>query len=811
MSLLRDLHYALRMLRKAPGFSAVAIVLLAVGMAATPAVFSFANALFWKPLDAPRAGRLRRLLIQHRGEVGGEFSYPEYRELRERSSAFEALAAEYPTAPLNVVADNDSREENGSVVTANYFPLLGVKPLAGRFFRPDEDQVPDRDPVAVISARLWRNRFAAEPSTVGREISINGVAFRVIGIAPDNFSGDEPGIAASELWIPTAMLRTGYRWCDAYGDSRCTVLHLIGRLKAGVNALAVESELNSIAAAEHWPASQDGSRIVALPAIGIRPEQQAEMAPQLRLLMAIAMMLLLIACANVAGMLLARGVTRRREIAVRLALGARPARLVGQLLTENLLLAGLGAAGGILLGLWIRDGFVSLYTLQGEGGAAFYDVRADWRMVTFSVTAALATGLLFGILPALRAVRDDVIEGLKSGGGSIGSHRGGRLRDLLAAAQVSLSLVLLVAAGLMARSAHTILSGVNFDPDHVVLLRLRPRLLQYTPAQAEAFFSSVAQRLPSLATVESAGYAIGGSGFVWRTPTGMGMRAHLAGQQDENLRVLPVNADFFTTLRIPLLQGRAFTAQDRAGSPRVLVVNRAAARRYWPSASALGQMLVLDGEPFRVVGVVGDIGLRSVGESPAPQLYSPFWQGNPGAQGDVRMAVRVRGDSAAALTALRRAIASVDPRVPVSEDMPLTDQMKSVYAGVWLARSVTLWCGLVALLLSAVGLYSVLAFAVRSRTREIGVRVALGARPADVVGLVLRRALVISAAGTVAGLLLAVSTWRLLASLIYGVNSFDLWAFVAGPAVLALVAVAASCLPARRAAQIDAMAALRYD
>ena len=825
MSLLRDLRYALRMLAKAPVFSAVAVSLLAVGMAAAPAVFSFANALFWKPLDAPHHDRIVRLFIRTRGETGGEFSYPEYRELRDHASAFDALAAEYPSAPLNLVADNDSREENGAVVSANYFDLLGVKPLLGRFFRPDEDQVPDRDPVAVISARLWRRRFAAEPSTLGREISINGVAFRVIGIAPENFFGDQPGIAASELWIPTAMLRAGYRWCDAYSDANCTVLDVVGRLKPGSSAAAAEAEANSIAAAEHWPASRDGNRIVALPATGVHPQQKADLAPQLRLLMAIALVLLLVACANVAGMLLARGVTRRREIAVRRALGARASRIVAQLLTENLVLAVLGAAGGVLLGWWIRDGFVSLYTLQGEGGNAFYDVRTDWRTVAFALAAALATGLLFGILPALRAVHGDLTEDLKAGGGAIGSQRGGRLRDFLAAAQVGLSLVLLVAAGLMTRSAHAILSGVNFDPDHVVVLRLRPRLVQYTPAQAESFYRAVAQRLPSLPQVEATGYAVGGIGFVWRTPTGSLMRPGNAPQRDVSVRVLPVNPEFFSALRIPLLQGRVFTDQDQPGAPPVLVVNRAAARQYWPSASALGQVLVLNGEAYRVVGVVADIGLRSVGESPAPQLYSSFWQSHPGAQGDVRMAVRVRGDShpsaskpalgtpdeGAALDSIRHAIASVDPRVPIAEDMPLAEQIKSSYAGVWLARSVTVWCGLVALLLSAVGLYSVLAFAVRSRTREIGVRVALGARPSDIVGLVVGRALLICAAGTAAGLLLALSTWRLLASLIYGVSAFDLFSFVAAPVALSLVAIAASYLPARRAARIDAMAALRCD
>lgn len=812
MPVFRDLRYALRMLAKTPVFTLVAVILLAVGMAAAPAVFSFADAQFWKPIDAPHADRLMRVFIAERGSVGGTFSYPEFRDLRDHARSFEEMAAEYPTAPLNVAADSDAREHNGAVVSANYFAMVGVSPMRGRFFRADEDAVPDRDAVVVISARLWRSRFAAEPSTLGREISINGVAFKIIGIAPDNFYGDEPGITATELWMPTAMLRVGYRWCDAYADVQCAPLHIFGRLAAGHSAASAQAELNTISNAEHLPATTDGQQLRVFPAIGVRPDQQAGIAPQLRLLMAIALLLLLIACANVAGLLLARGVARRREVAVRLALGARPRQIVGLFLTENLVLAALGAALGVLLGLWLRDGFVSLFTLQGEGGNAFYDVRVDWRVLVFSGGVALVTGLLFGLLPAVRAIRSDVVEDLKSGAaGGIGVHRGSRLRDFLAAGQVALSLVLLVAAGLMVHSARGILRNANFDPDHVVLVRLRPRLVKYTPAQAEAFYRAVSDRLPTVSGVEAVGYGIGGAGLLWTPGTGPGTRLNIPGQSEARIRVLPVNDNFFAALRIPLLQGRVFTAQDRPDSERVLVVNQAAERRFWPNNSALGQSLVLNGAAYRIVGVVADIGLHNLRESPTPQLYSAFWQGTPGTAGDVRMAVRVAGDSGAALARLHQAITSIDPRVPLAEEMPLTDQVQSVYASVWLARSATVWCGLLALVLSAVGLYSVLAFSVRSRTREIGLRVALGARPHDVVALVVRRGLLICGVGTAGGLLLALSTWRLLSSLLYGIRGFDLFAFLGGPIALLLVTLAATYLPARRAAQIDPMSALRSD
>ena len=813
MFLWRDLKYAVRILAKAPGFSFVAIALLAVGIAATPAVFSFADALFWKPPDAPHADRLVRAFIQSQRGIGGQFSYPEFREFRDHARAFESLAAEYPTAPLNLVADNESREHNGAVVSGNYFSLLGLKPVRGRFFNKDEDSVPDRDPVAVISGRLWRSRFGGEPSAVGREIAINGVTFHVIGIAPDNFYGDEPGMAAIDLWIPTAMLRTGYRWCDAYADAQCTVLHLIGRLAEGRTASDAEVELNNIANGQHLPSLIAGARIKVLPATGIRPEQQVNMSAQVRLLLAIAVMLLLIACANVAGLLVARGAARRKELSVRLALGARPVTIARQLLVENALLAAVAAVFGITLGFWLRDGFASLYTLQTEGGDTFYNLNLDGRQIFFVAVIALLTGVLFGLLPAFHAAGGDMLQGLKTGGGSLGSRSGTRARDLLAAAQVALCLVLLVAAGLMVRSAQHILGGANFDPEQVVLLRLRPRLVKYSPAEAEKYFRAVVRRVPLQAGVADVGYGTGGSGLLWNTGIGKTMRLESRGEPDKQVRVLPVNNSFFATLRIPVLQGRTFTDQDQfaSGGGDVLVVNQAAAHHYWPATTAVEQSLMLDGRAYRVVGVVADIGLRSLDENAAPQLYSPYWQSAPGAQGDMRMAVRVNGDPAAALSKIHSAISSVDPQVPIAEEMLLSDQVKSEYSTVWLARAATLWCGVVALCLSAVGLYSVLAFNVRCRMREIGLRVALGARRADVARLIVRKGLTIFAIGAVSGLVISLFTWRLLGSLLYGVRSLDLFAFLGGPLILGIVTVLSSYLPARRATRVDPMVALRYE
>jgi len=465
----------------------------------------------------------------------------------------------------------------------------------------------------------------------------------------------------------------------------------------------------------------------------------------------------------------------------------------------------------VLLAAQIRNGFVSFYTMQSEGGRAYYDLTPDWRVWLVCAGCAVLTGLLFGVVPAIRAVRTDMTGELKSGAGSIGLQHSASLRDLLAAAQVALSLVLLVAAGLMVHSAEKILGGANFDPHHVVIMRLRPRLVKYTPAQAESLYREVAHQLPDVPGVESVTLGMGGSGLLWTPQTGKAMRLSVPGEQDRSVRVLPVTGSFFTTLRIPVLQGHVFEDRDQPGAPMVILVNQAAAQQFWPHASAIGQVLVLNKEAYRVIGVVGDIALHSVNEKPAPQFYSAFWQSNPGAQGDLRMAVRVKGDSGAALSALRRAIFVIDPRVPIGEDMPLPLQVKSVYAEVWLARSVTVWCGVFALVLSAVGLYSVLAFTVRCRTREIGVRMALGARPTDVVTLVVRRGLLVCIAGCAVGLVMASAASRLLGSFLYCVPAFDLVAFSAGPLALTVMALAASYLPARRAAQVDPMVVLRCD
>jgi predicted permease len=502
-------------------------------------------------------------------------------------------------------------------------------------------------------------------------------------------------------------------------------------------------------------------------------------------------------------------------MAVRLSIGARRGRIIRQLLTESLLLALVGTGFGIVLSFWGRDLLARFYTVNGERFNRSYDLSFDWRVILFSVLLAGASALLFGLAPALTACRQDLVTTLKEGGGSVGAQRHRWLRQSLVCAQVALSLLLLVSAGLLVRSSRTVERGTNFDPRHVVLMRLRPELLHFTPAQNEAYFRQVMQRLEAAAGVQSVTMIQGGQGLVWEWESGRGVQVRLPGQPqlpDAN-EILhhDVSPRFFETLKIPLLQGRGFTDQEDATAPRAAIVNQTLANRLWPRESAVEHTVVISGQTMRVVGVAADIQPGSSVQAPAPYVYLPFWQSNPGKNGDVRLAIRVTDDPVAELPKLRAVVRALDANIPLGEDMAMTEQVSVTYMPVLLARTIMAYCGLLALCLSAVGLYSVLAFTIRTRTREIGLRLALGARPQQVVRLVLREGLRVGAVGLAAGILAAIVTTRLLASWLYGVHSLDIWSFTAAALLLLAAALLASYLPSRRASRVDPMVALRYE
>jgi predicted permease len=816
-TLFQDLCYALRQVKKSPGFTAVAILTLAVGIGANTAIFGLVDALYLKPLAVPESDRLVRIYAKGpSGHYGAGFSYPEFARLRDLNSSFTALSVETQIAQLHMVAGGDSEEIRGELVSGNYFSILRVEPALGRTFSPEEDTVPNRDAVAVISDRLWKAHFNRDPAVLGREININGVGLKVIGIAPPEFAGDFTG-RPTEIWIPAMMYGAVGHRCDD-GSYDCSLFDaMIGRLAKGQTPVTAQAEVRSriVWSATDWPQAPSRRQVALTSASGESPDDYADHIGQMRMLLSATAALLLIACVNLAGLLLARGVTRRREIAVRLSIGARRSRVIRQLLTESLLLASLGGTAGLAFSLGARQILSRFYATDSEGFQHFYDLSLDWRVLAYSIGLALITGALFGLVPAIRASRLDLVTELKDGGMSA-QHTRGWLCHGLVIGQLAISMVLLICSGLLVRSALEIRRGTNFDPEHTIVLRLRPELTKYTQPQTEAVVRRVDQLLSAAPGIQSVAFMEGGEGLVWDWQSGREARVSLLQQsQTENAGLAvhkqDVGQNFFRTLKVPLLQGREFGAQDVPQSPRVAIVNEALARRLWSVDTAVGSTLFIDAQPFRVVGVSADVQPQNSIHDPEPHLYLSYWQSNATREGDIRFAIRVAGDSAVALRAIRRVVQSVDPKVPIGEDMSMSEQLNLEYMPVLLTENVMCFCGLLAVCLSAMGLYSILAFAVRTRTRELGIRIALGACKEDVLRLVVGQGAKLALVGVVTGTIAALVSTRLLASLLFGVKKTDPVTYTCATLLLVLVALGACYLPARRATGVDPVQALRVD
>ena len=808
-TLWQDLRYGARMLRKNPGLTSVAVLTTALGIAANVTVFSVVDALFLRSVPAKNPERLVRIQAPE-NDGGGYFSVPEFSYLREHSKTVEDLTTHYSTAPLYISANGETGEVQGAVVSSSYFPLLGLRPYLGRFFTPGEDSVADRDAVSVLGYGFWQRIYNGDSNVLGKTLLINGHTFTIVGVMPPDFHGVEIGGMPNEIWIPAMMVRVGYRHCDGFQPS-CTILSIMGRLKPGTSMPKAQAEIAALLQQLRASDSTFDQRIGAsvTPATGMSENREYNLM-LVRLLAAIAVVLLLIVCANLGGLLVARGTARRGEIAMRLALGAGRGRIVHQLLTESLLLALAGGAGGFLLSTWTSRLLVNFYSVDDEGYKHLFDVRPDATVLLFSLAVAAAAGLLFGLLPALQASRTDLNDALKGGGGTVGASRKSS-RTALATVQVAFSLALLVGAGLLARSAAFIQSGSNMDLRHVLGLRLPVSLIHYPPDKARTFKQEVVRRLRGLPGVQSVSLAKG-QGLIWNPwPSA---RATLPGktytkpEEEPRIAVKPIAPDYFATLRIPFVSGRDFNNSDKPGSPPVTIVNETFARQIAANRLPLGQTVLIDAKPYQIVGLVKDAQMRSSIEGPLAVAYVPFWQDETLLE--ARMCIRVAGDPAAALSMVRRAIASIDPEVPVTETMPLMDQVRGAYTDARVASAVLSCAAFLALILSVMGLYGVVSYEVGRRTKEIGVRTALGARPHDVLRLFLRQGFGVVLTGALFGGGLALATTRLLGAWLFGVGSADPLSFGVATAVLLAATVTATYLPARRALLVDPMVALRY-
>ncbi|HEX2664388.1 MAG TPA: ABC transporter permease [Candidatus Acidoferrum sp.] len=814
----KDLRFALRMLRKSPGFAAVAVLTLALGIGANTAVFTVVDSLILNPLPVENISTLAAVNSSEAKKAARSgdleaLSYLNLKDTRERTRAFRNLAGHsYPMA-VTMTDKGEPRRIFAEIVTANYFETLGIHPSLGRFFLPGEDQTPGAAPVAVLGYTAWQSRFGGVSDILGQTITLDETPFTVIGVGPKGFKGVY-AVFGPDLWIPSMMaeqvLPAEQR--NALGDRGLPLFTGIGRLRPGVTLREAQAEMNIVGAAlaKEDPDANDGKTLTVTPLIeaAYGPERQPVVLGGI-LLMAIVGFVLLIACSNLANLLLARASVRRQEIAVRLSLGAGRMRLIRQLLTESVLL---GLFSGVLGFLFGYGGCRILESLRpAEYAQNLADLRLDESVFVFALAVALLTGLIFGIVPALRSSRVSVAEVLKEETRGAGRSRGRvGLANTLLAGQVAASLVLLVVAALFLRSIEReYLIDPGFQTKHLALVMLYPGQAGYDRVRTEQFYKQTLERIGRIPGISSVSWA--SNLPLWgRKETGIVVEGQEARKKSEAVQAVvdTVDLNYFSTLGIPVLEGRDFTQNDRDSRTPVAIINETMAAKYWPAQDVLGKRLELPhGNQFlQIVGVVKTTNYQALGEPPQPCVYIPLRQNFTDS---MILYARSERDPSTVLAAVQAEIHSLDPGLPV-EDM--RTGTKVIDQALWWSKiGVGLLgvFGLLALGLASVGLYGIMAYSVNQRRREIGVRMALGAGERSVTLLVLRQGMTVVASGVVTGMVLALLLGRVLSRFLYGVSGSDPLSLAGAAFALLAVAFVACYLPARSASRLDPLVALR--
>ena len=813
---LLEIKYALRLLRQAPMFTLVAGLVIALGIGAVTTIFSAANGLAFRPL--PGATESDRLVEVHRADKNGQgshsASYPYYRALRDRSQSLSGLAAWSMLALTVRTNDAEGTRALGNLVSGNYFEVLGVRPAAGRFFLAEEDRVPGARPVVVLSHAYWSRAFGSDPGVIGQSISLNSHPFTIVGVAPRGFHGVYAALS-TDVWVPMMMQAEVRGTGDLLSSAGNSWLEVFGRRREGVGIDQVRAELAAATAAfagKDEPADLGRFSGVAIHPLGAVPaEANGPFLGFLALLLGASGLVLAIASVNVTGMLLARAAARRREILVRLSLGASRARIVRQLLIESATLFVLGSAGGILLAEWGTRALERI-PIPIEVPVSL-ELTPDLRVLSFAVLTALLSGILFGLVPALQGTRLDLASPLRAETPGAGSKRS-RTRNALVVGQISLSLLLLVAAGLFLRALDR---GQRVDPgfdaEHVATASFDTRTYGYGEERARQFFADLRTRLAARPGVEAVSYArvlpLSGNrtGDEFRVD-GAATSPPTEGDGIEPMLFAQVDADYFGVLHMPLLAGRGFEATDGPKSAGVVVVNDTFARRYFPKGGALGRTIHRGEDVLTIIGVARDAKVASLSESVEPFLYVPVAQSFSPEQ---NLMVRSAADPAAVAAMIRDEVRALDPGLPRAEVTPLSVITSLALLPQRVAAIVTGLLGLIGLLLAAVGLYGVIAYSVSQRGREIGVRMALGATTTNVVRMVLKEGVRFVAIGLAIGVALALAATWLMKPFLFGVSATDAATYLAVSAVLAGVAMLASYLPARRAAAADPMEVLRTE
>jgi predicted permease len=810
--LLQDLRYGFRRLARSPVFTGIAILSLGLGIGANTAIFSLVNTVLLRPF--PVAASEQLVALHDLGKKDGvlAFSYPNYTDFRDRNQVLSGLVVTR-FAPMSLSRDGNNERIWGYLVSGNYFDVLGVKAALGRTFAPEEDRTRVSHPVAVLSHACWQRRFGADPAIVGRDVVLNGHQFKVIGVAPEGFNGTDI-IFTPEIWAPMHMLNwiePGADWLDQRDTQN---MFATGRLKPGVGLKQAEASLNLLAEqlGREYPNENEGQKIALTPPGLILPTLRGAVVNFTWMLLAAVGVVLLIACTNLAGLLLARATERRKEIAIRLALGASRGRLIRQLLTESVLLSFAGGLFGLLLAKWIIDIVVSFR--PPVNFPLTIDLVIDARVLVFALFTSMLTGIIFGIAPALQATKTELTPGLKDEV-SLGGYRRSRLRSGLLVAQLSLSLVTLVAAGLVVRALQQVRTmNPGLDSQNGLIISMDLRLQGYDKGQGQQFYRQLVERVGSLPGVRSAAM----TNFVPLSLNYSARSIYIEGQTPARGANVPnsmyslVGVGFFETIGLPLVAGRDFTEQDKEGTERVTIINETFARHILgadPPADAIGRRISNDptGPWVKVIGIAKDGKYFTIGEAYQPFIYFPMQQ----AYGqDGTLIVRTHSDPKAMIAAVRNEVQRLDPKLPVYDVKTLEEHMSLSLFPARVAAAVLGGFGLVALILAAIGIYGVTSYSVVQRTREIGIRMALGARKRDVVVMIVRQGMTLAGIGLAIGLIFAFALTRWMASILYGVSATDAIVVVGVSMLLGGVTLVAGYLPARRAAQVDPMTALRY-
>jgi predicted permease len=821
-TLFQDVRYAVRGLRKNPGFALVCILTLGLGIGANTAIFTVINAVLIRPVTGvANPGELVTFERLQKNNPDFAFGYPDYLDYSNQNQSFAGIAARCRTA-LGLTHGTTERIV-GELVSGNYFSMLGVNPALGRLIAAEDVQADDEAPVAVLSYGMWQRVYGSDPDIAGKNVLLNGHSFTVVGVAPAQFAGITVG-SPTDVWLPLTMQPEAIPRMSrgALHNRNSGWVQIFGRLKPRVPLAEARSEMQFIAGrlAAAYPESNEHRGVDLIPSFGMDPDDRAALQRFFGLLIASVGLLLVIACSNVANLLLSRADSRRREIATRLALGASRGQLVRQLLTEGVLLSSLAGGLGLLLAPWTGSLILAfrqpLYALRNV------DTTPDARVLGFTLLVALLTGILFSLLPALQASTPDLVATLKDNTPGVG--RRSRLRSVLVSSQVALSLVLLVVAGVTVQRMQKIVNqDPGFDTSNLLMMSISPSNQGYSEPQAQRFYEELLARVDQIPGVQSASLAATVPPEDWssrvsifyegQAPPAEYYRGH---EFEVGIRVdmNDVAPNYFRTMGIPILEGRDFTERDRPGAPLVAIVSQRLAQRLWPDQDALGKRIEWPSwegaprPPFEIIGISADAKYRSLTADPPLLLYLPEFQNY---NGTPKFIIHTSANPTSLLPAVRNAVAALDAKLPSSAVKTMSDQVDDSLWQPRMAAGILGSFSILALALAGVGLYAVVSQWMGQRTREIGIRMALGAEPLDVMRQILGYGAGFALWGILAGVLIGLAVTRFVSALLFGTSSTEAMTIAVIAMLLLLVALAACYIPARRAMRVDPMVALRHE